>query len=107
VPLKFAEIRPGCCTKWRQQIESMRRDRIRASTVQAIQKLDHAVLLNRCQRPTEGQHPNANGDLGTIDGELLPLLAEAGWRPTEALELTEEMVSYRLWDAIRPMTFWA
>jgi hypothetical protein len=44
-----------------------------------------------------------DGDLGTIDGELLPLLAEAGWRPTEALELTEEMVSYRLWDAIRPM----
>jgi hypothetical protein len=38
-----------------------------------------------------------------IEAEILPVLAEAGWRPSGGTELTEDMVSYKLWDAIRPM----
>ena len=34
---------------------------------------------------------------------ILPLLAEAGWRPSRGPDLTEEMVSIMLWEAIRPM----
>ena len=34
---------------------------------------------------------------------ILPVLAEAAWRSTERDELAVEMLSYNLWDAIRPM----
>lgn len=43
------------------------------------------------------------GDRDAIKDEILPVLSEAGWRPSEGGELTREMLSFMLWDAIRPM----
>lgn len=43
------------------------------------------------------------GDRDTVKEEILPVLCEAGWRPSDGGELTQEMLSYSLWDAIRPM----
>lgn len=40
---------------------------------------------------------------GAIQGEVLLVLAEAGWKPSDGRDLTEEMVSFQLWDAIRSM----
>jgi TrwC relaxase len=43
------------------------------------------------------------GERDQVEGDLLPVLAEAGWRPSSGEELTREMVSRELWEAIRPM----
>jgi hypothetical protein len=43
------------------------------------------------------------GEPGLIEEEILPVLAEAGWKPSDGRELTRDMVSSRLWDSIRPM----
>ena len=43
------------------------------------------------------------GERGLIEGEILPVLSEAGWKPSDGRELTRDMVSSRLWDSIRPM----
>lgn len=43
------------------------------------------------------------GERDKVEEDLLPVLAEARWRPTSGEELTREMVSRELWDAIRPM----
>jgi hypothetical protein len=40
---------------------------------------------------------------GLIEREILPVLSEAGWRPSDGTELTRDMVSFKLWDAIRAM----
>ena len=40
---------------------------------------------------------------GLVDRNTFPVLVEAGWRPSHGRALTEEMVSYALWDTIRPM----
>ncbi len=42
-------------------------------------------------------------DRDVVKDEILPVLSEAGWRPSEGGELTREMLSFQLWDAIRPM----
>jgi len=43
------------------------------------------------------------GDRDVVKKEILPILSEAGWRPSGGGELTLEMLSYKLWDAVRPM----
>jgi hypothetical protein len=43
------------------------------------------------------------GELGRIEEEILPVLSEAGWKPSDGGELTPRMVSSGLWDSIRPM----
>lgn len=40
---------------------------------------------------------------GQVEQEVLPVLSEGGWRPSDGGPLTREMVSFQLWDAIRPM----
>lgn len=35
--------------------------------------------------------------------ELVPVLVEAGWRPSDGRGLSGDVVSYMLWDVIRPM----
>jgi hypothetical protein len=40
---------------------------------------------------------------GQIEREILPVLSEAGWAPSDGAELTRDMVSFKLWDAIRAM----
>ncbi len=40
---------------------------------------------------------------GQIEAAILPVLAEAGWKPSNGRPLNQEMVSSRLWDAVRPM----
>ena len=42
-------------------------------------------------------------DRDVVKDEILPVLSEAGWRPSERGELTREMLSFELWDAIWPM----
>jgi hypothetical protein len=43
------------------------------------------------------------GDRDVVKKEMLPVLSEAGWRTSDRGELTMEMLSYRLWDAVRPI----
>lgn len=43
------------------------------------------------------------GERGLIEAAILPVLAEAGWKPSDGRYLDQEMVSFKLWDAIRPM----
>ncbi len=38
-----------------------------------------------------------------IEAAILPVLAEAGWKPSDGPDLDQDMVSFNLWDAIRPM----
>jgi hypothetical protein len=40
---------------------------------------------------------------GPVEQEIESVLREAGWRPSDGGELTRNMVSFKLWDAIRPM----
>jgi len=40
---------------------------------------------------------------GPVEQEIESVLREAGWRPSDGGELTRDMVSFKLWDAIRPM----
>ena len=44
------------------------------------------------------------GERGVIAAAILPVLAEAGWKPSDGRDLDQDMVSFKLWDAIRPMT---
>ena len=43
------------------------------------------------------------GERGVFEAAILPVLAEAGWKPSNGPELNQDMVSFKLWDAIRPM----
>lgn len=45
------------------------------------------------------------GPAGTraIAATIVPVLAEAGWKPSDGGDLDQDMVSFQLWDAIRPM----
>jgi hypothetical protein len=43
------------------------------------------------------------GERRQVEEDLLPVLAESGWKPTSGAELTREMVSHELWEATRPM----
>ena len=38
-----------------------------------------------------------------VEATTLPVLAEAGWRPSDGRELDKDMASFKLWDAIGPM----
>lgn len=42
-------------------------------------------------------------DSRAVVEELVPVLAEAGWRPSDGRDLTGDMVSFVIWDVIRPM----
>ncbi len=42
-------------------------------------------------------------DRKAIVDELVPVLVEAGWRPSDGRSLSSDVVSVMLWDAIRPM----
>ncbi len=42
-------------------------------------------------------------DRNPIVDELVPVLVEAGWRPSDGRRLSSDVVSVMLWDAIRPM----
>jgi len=42
-------------------------------------------------------------DRKAVKEEIVPILSEAGWRSSGRGELAVEMLSYTLWDAIRPM----
>jgi hypothetical protein len=57
--------------------------------VSAIQELILARLLGG---PIERR---------ALVSEIRPAVAEAGWRPTSGGELTDDMVSFQFWDAIR------
>jgi len=43
------------------------------------------------------------GQRGVIEAAILPVLAEAGWKPDDGRDLDQDMVSFKLWDAIGPM----
>lgn len=43
------------------------------------------------------------GKRGVIEAAILPVLAEAGWKPSDEPDLDQDMLSFNLWDAIRPM----
>ncbi len=43
------------------------------------------------------------GERGMIEGEILPILREAGWKPRDGRHLDQDVVTSRLWDAIRVM----
>lgn len=43
------------------------------------------------------------GERSLIEASILPVLAEAGWKPSHGRNLDESMVSFKLWDAIGPM----
>ena len=38
-----------------------------------------------------------------VEREVVPVLAEQGWRPSSGAELTRDMVSFESWEAIGPM----
>lgn len=40
---------------------------------------------------------------GVIAAEVVPVLTEAGWKPSDGSDLDEHMLFSRLWDAIRSM----
>ena len=42
-------------------------------------------------------------DRKEVVDEVLPVLVEAGWRPSDGRGLSGDVVSSMLWDAIRPM----
>ena len=43
------------------------------------------------------------GKRGVIEAAILPVLAEAGWKPSDEPDLDQDIVSFNLWDAIRPI----
>ena len=45
----------------------------------------------------------AASEFDEVEGEVVPVLAEQGWRPSSGAELTRDMVSFAFWEAIGPM----
>jgi len=43
------------------------------------------------------------GERGVIEAAILPVLAKAGCKPSDERDLHHDLVSFSLWDAIRPM----